>query len=79
MTHLDTECSLCNIKPSDLDLVADTIMCDKCKGLNLVEKNPYISYGKFPYEIKHVKDIEKFDRYLYLREIKGFENPEKNL
>lgn len=72
-TFLDLKCSLCYIKPSEIEMKCDTVVCNKCENLNLKEKNPYIAYGKFPFLVLKLQK-EHTDRVLYLQQIKEFEN-----
>ena len=68
---LNIRCTVCKVRPSDLNLNCDTIICDECGHLNLKEKNPYLGHGKFPFR---VENVEKLDRFRYLREVYDFVN-----
>jgi len=72
---LDLVCTKCSIRPSEVEIIADTIICGDCKDLNLLEKNPYLFCGKFPFLVHEIVDIERFK---YLHEIKRFDQEGKN-
>ena len=68
---LNIRCTVCKVRPTDLNIDCDTIICDVCENMNLKEKNPYILYGKYPFKVQYVEDIDKFH---YLKEIYDFVN-----
>lgn len=68
---LNIRCTICKVRPSDLNLSCDTIICDECINLNLIEKNPYLGHGKFSFRVDNVEDS---DRFRYLREVYIFVN-----
>jgi hypothetical protein len=53
----------------------DTMLCSGCKDLHLKEKNPYLSFGKFPFLTLFVRENE--ERQQYLQQLKEFDKEEK--